>query len=313
MKQFLNFLLKSRPQPGNGQVWLVGAGPGDPGLLTMKAHEIIRQADIVVHDRLVSDDIMRLVPARCQRVYVGKAAGQHAMRQDEINRLLVLLGQQGKRVARLKGGDPFTFGRGGEEMQALRNAGIPVTIIPGITAAAGCAAQAGIPLTDRHFADSVCYVTATRREDAPATNWRALANDPARTLVFYMGLAAAGTISEQLIHHGLPKDTPAVLIENGTTRMQREVHCSLATLRETAVTQKLRSPCLIIVGAVTTLAHKKVELAAAHSADGLMLDGRDLPQVNLSQVRGKNHETRHLDSPGDCQRPTVMDTVRQRR
>ncbi|MDF1822108.1 MAG: uroporphyrinogen-III C-methyltransferase, partial [Alcanivoracaceae bacterium] len=193
-------LRAQKKSPNTGEVRLVGAGPGDPDLLTIKAFKAIGDADVVVHDRLVSDEVMRLVPSRCRRVYVGKAPGRHAMRQEDINQLLVRLALQGDNVVRLKGGDPFTFGRGGEEMQALRDAGVAVTIIPGITAAAGCAAQAGIPLTDRHFADSVCYITASRRDDAPATNWQALAADPARTLVFYMGLSQAGTISDQLTH-----------------------------------------------------------------------------------------------------------------
>ena len=314
MKAFLRRLFNGvQRDRTSGQVMLVGAGPGDPELLTLKAFKALGSADVMVHDRLVSDEILRLVPARTRRIYVGKAAGRHAMRQEEINQLLVLLARQGQTVLRLKGGDPFTFGRGGEEMLALRSAGIPVSIIPGITAAAGCAAQAGIPLTDRHFSDSVCYVTATRRDDAPATNWHALAADPTRTLVFYMGLSQSDTISTQLIHHGLPESTPAVLIENGTTRSQREVHCTLRSLAETAVTHRLRSPCLIIVGQVTTLAHNKVELATVQKTAGLMLDGRDLPLFNLSQVRGKNDEARNHHGPGDCQRPTVVQSVHERR
>lgn len=277
-------------------IQLVGAGPGDPELLTVKALNAIRNAQIVIHDRLVSDDIMALLPRRCERIYVGKSAGDHHVCQEDIETLSIAAAKTGKRVVRLKGGDPFTFGRGGEEMQAFRHAGINVQIIPGISAAAGCAAQAGIPLTDRHYADSVTLVTAQRRDNAPATNWRQLASDPGRTLVFYMGLGHAQDISDNLILHGLPGHTPVAFIENGTTSAQREVFSTLDRMGKDAKSHQLKSPCLIIVGQVTELAHKKVEIAATQKVCGPLSDGRKTPLSNLSQSRG-HHEKDCSDHP----------------
>lgn len=278
-----------RRQSTAAPVLLVGAGPGDPELLTIKARRALEQAQVVIHDRLVSAEILALVPRRARKIYVGKQPGDHAVPQHQIEQITIDAARAGKRVVRLKGGDPFTFGRGGEEMVRLRQAGIAVQVIPGITAAAGCAAQAGIPLTDRHYADSVTFVTAQRRDDAPDTDWQQLARDPGRTLVFYMGLAHAANIGSQLIEHGLPGETPVAFIENGTTEQQREVFSSLQSMGDDAHIHQLRSPCLIIVGRVTELAHKKVGAAAAQKAGSKFLDGQALPLPNLSQLRG-HHE-----------------------
>ncbi|MGL4726328.1 MAG: siroheme synthase CysG [Scandinavium sp.] len=244
--------LLSEPLDNRGEVVLVGAGPGDAGLLTLKGLQQIQQADIVVYDRLVSDDIMNLVRRDADRVFVGKRAGFHCVPQEEINQILLREAQKGKRVVRLKGGDPFIFGRGGEELETLCNAGIPFSVVPGITAASGCSAYAGIPLTHRDYAQSVRLVTGHLKTGAEL-DWHNLAAEK-QTLVFYMGLNQAATISEKLREHGMEAEMPVALVENGTAIKQRVVEGTLAGLAELA--QQVESPALIIVGRVVALREK---------------------------------------------------------
>ncbi len=244
--------LFSEPLENRGEVVLVGAGPGDAGLLTLKGLQQIQQADIVVYDRLVSDDIMNLVRRDADRVFVGKRAGYHCVPQEEINQILLREAQRGKRVVRLKGGDPFIFGRGGEELEALCDAGIPFSVVPGITAASGCSAYAGIPLTHRDYAQSVRLVTGHLKAGGDL-QWQNLAAEN-QTLVFYMGLNQAATIQENLIKHGMSPEMPVALVENGTAVVQRVVDGRLSQLGELA--GQVQSPSLIIVGRVVALREK---------------------------------------------------------
>lgn len=235
-----------------GEVVLVGAGPGDAGLLTLKGLQQIQQADVVVYDRLVSDDIMNLVRRDADRVFVGKRAGFHCVPQEEINQILLQEAQKGKRVVRLKGGDPFIFGRGGEELETLCNGGIPFSVVPGITAASGCSAYSGIPLTHRDYAQSVRLVTGHLKTGGEL-DWHNLAAEK-QTLVFYMGLNQAAAIQENLIKHGMPADMSVALVENGTSVKQRVVNGELNQLGELAT--QVESPALIIVGRVVALRDK---------------------------------------------------------
>jgi uroporphyrin-III C-methyltransferase/precorrin-2 dehydrogenase/sirohydrochlorin ferrochelatase len=244
--------LFSEPLENRGEVVLVGAGPGDAGLLTLKGLQQIQQADIVVYDRLVSDEIMNLVRRDADRVFVGKRAGYHCVPQEEINQILLREAQRGKRVVRLKGGDPFIFGRGGEELETLCHAGIPFSVVPGITAASGCSAYAGIPLTHRDYAQSVRLVTGHLKSGG-AMDWHNLAAEQ-QTLVFYMGLNQAATIQEKLLEHGMAADMPVALVENGTAVKQRVVDGVLTQLGELAT--QVESPSLIIVGRVVALRDK---------------------------------------------------------
>lgn len=244
--------LLAEPLDHRGEVVLVGAGPGDPGLLTLKGLQQIQQADVVVYDRLVSDEIMNLVRRDADRVFVGKRAGYHCVPQEEINQILLREAQQGKRVVRLKGGDPFIFGRGGEELETLCHAGIPFSVVPGITAASGCSAYSGIPLTHRDYAQSVRLVTGHLKTGGEL-DWANLAAEK-QTLVFYMGLNQAATIQQKLIEHGMQVDMPVALVENGTSVKQRVVSGVLTQLGELA--QQVESPALIIVGRVVGLRDK---------------------------------------------------------
>ncbi len=239
----------------SGKVWLVGAGPGDPDLLTIKALRLIQQADVVIHDRLVSQAIMDLIPASTRRIYVGKARSDHAVPQEDINQLLMREANAGHKVLRLKGGDPFIFGRGGEELELLAEAGIPFEVVPGITAASGCAAYAGIPLTHRDYAQSVRFITGHLKNDGVNLHWPELM-DPMQTLVFYMGLVGLQAICEQLIAHGRNPLTPVALIEKGTTPQQRVVIATLATINERVIAEKVSAPTLTIIGDVVPLHDK---------------------------------------------------------
>ncbi|WP_163836453.1 siroheme synthase CysG [Spartinivicinus ruber] len=238
-----------------GEVYLVGGGPGDPDLLTFRALRLMQQADVVLYDRLVSPEVLELVRRDADRLYVGKARSNHALPQAEINQRLIDLALEGKRVLRLKGGDPFIFGRGGEEIDRLAEAGIPFQVVPGITAASGCASYAGIPLTHRDYAQSVRFITGHMKEGHLELPWQQFTN-PAETLVFYMGLMGLGTICQQLQHHGRSPDTPIALVQQGTTQKQRVYTGTLATIEAVIKDQEVKPPTLIIVGEVVSLQSK---------------------------------------------------------
>ena len=247
----MNALLARCGSP-SGRVALVGAGPGDPELLTLRAARLLAQADVVVHDHLVGPGVLALIGAGAQRIYVGKERCRHSMAQDDINRLLVQLAREGRHVVRLKGGDPFIFGRGGEELQALAAEGVPFEVVPGVTAACGVASHAGIPLTHRDFAQSCTFVTGHLKDGSCELDWPALAR-PRQTVVIYMGLSGLPTICAQLIAHGLPAHWPAAVVAQGTLPTQRVVCATLATLAEEVEREGLQSPCLTIVGEVVRL------------------------------------------------------------
>lgn len=244
-----------------GKIYLVGGGPGDPELLTLKAIRLLAEADAVVYDNLVSAAVLAHVGKQAQCIYVGKKAGNHTLPQEEINGLLVQLGRQGLKVVRLKGGDPFIFGRGGEEAEALQQAGIPFEVVPGVTAACGAAAYAGIPLTHREHAQTCLFVTGHLKDESTSLDWDVLAR-PGQTLVIYMGLTALGSICEQLMVHGMPGSTPIACIRRATLPDQKTLTGTLATLPEKVLAAGFKPPALLVVGTVVTL-HERLDWLSA--------------------------------------------------
>ena len=252
-------------QNTTGRVALIGAGPGDAELITLKGARLLGEADVVIYDNLVSPGVMDLVAPTAERIFVGKMAGHHTLPQEEINQLLVRLAREGKQVVRLKGGDPFIFGRGGEELEELLEAGVPFEVVPGITAACGAGAYAGIPLTHRDYAQSVVFATGHRRAGESALDWDALAR-PHQTAVIYMGVGMLQSHCAALVAHGRAASTPAALVENGTTPRQRIVVGTLETLPAKAVEAGIRPPALLIVGEVVSLAGKLAWFSPAGAA-----------------------------------------------
>jgi len=253
----LKQMLESEDNILRGEVYLVGAGPGDPDLLTFRALRLMQKADVVVYDNLVSKTIVDMTRRDAQRIFVGKKRADHTMRQEEINELLVRLAKDGKRVLRLKGGDPFIFGRGGEEIETLAAEGIPFQVVPGITAASGVASYAGIPLTHRDYAQACLFVTGNLKDGTMNLDWEALAR-PRQTVVVYMGLHGLNILCAELVKHGMPDTTPIAIVQQGTTLNQRVITGTLATLPGIAELEKPQAPTLIIVGGVVTL-HDKLK------------------------------------------------------
>ena len=240
----------------HGEVYLVGAGPGDPDLLTYRAVRLMQNCDVVLYDNLVSEAVMQLVRKDAERIYVGKKSSHHTLPQQEINQLLVTIAKQGKRVLRIKGGDPFIFGRGGEEIETLAENGIPLQVVPGISAANGVSAYAGIPLTHRDYAQAVTFVTGHLKDGTSDLDWPALARAH-HTVVIYMGLEALPEICKKLIEHGLPHTHPLAIVQQGTTPQQRVLIGNLGDIHDAVVKARFKSPSLIIVGEVVTL-HEKL-------------------------------------------------------
>jgi len=252
---FKNLLFKfntkniNKSNKPNGQVYLIGAGPGDPELLTIKAYRLLQEAEVVFYDSLITDEMLQLIPAKIQKIFVGKRCGQHSMKQQNICDLLVKTALTGKKIVRLKGGDPSIFGRLAEEADALKNNNIPFAIVPGITAASGCAAYSGIPLTHREYSQSVRFVTAHLKKEELQADWHNLASSK-DTLVFYMGLNRISQISEGLIKFGMLDTMPIAIIDKGATDQQQVIISTLKDITQTMKGLKLLGPALIVVGEV---------------------------------------------------------------
>ncbi|SDK60553.1 uroporphyrinogen-III C-methyltransferase /precorrin-2 dehydrogenase [Methylophilus rhizosphaerae] len=245
-------LAKSEDAPSRGEVYLVGGGPGDPDLLTFRALRLMQQCDVCVYDKLVSKEVMELVRRDAELIYVGKSRDQHTLPQEEINALLARLALEGKRVLRLKGGDPFIFGRGGEEIETLMQHGVPFQVVPGITAANGVSSYAGIPLTHRDYAQACLFITGHLKDGTIDLDWQAMAR-PRQTVVIYMGLVGLAQICAQLVAHGVSPDMPAAVIQQGTTHKQRVVESTLENLARDVAAAGLKPPSLTIVGEVVKL------------------------------------------------------------
>ncbi len=240
------------PPPPLGRVYLVGAGPGDPELLTLRAVRLLQQAQVVVYDHLVSSAVLEFVSPNAQRIYAGKRRNEHTLRQEEINTLLISLANQGKQVVRLKGGDPFIFGRGGEELQALAAQGIDFEVVPGVTAASGVASYAGIPLTHRDYAQSCIFVTGHLKNGTADLDWPSLVRLN-QTVVIYMGLGGLPEICRQMMAHGAAANLPIAVVQDGSIASQKVVTGTLIDMPERVVRAGLKSPCLTIIGNVVKL------------------------------------------------------------
>ncbi|WP_199610222.1 siroheme synthase CysG [Flocculibacter collagenilyticus] len=269
----LKNMLDAPESDDKGEVYIVGGGPGNPDLLTLRALQLMQQADVVVYDRLISPKVLDLVRRDAELISVGKKAGFHSVPQEQINTMLVELAQQGHKVCRLKGGDPFIFGRGGEEIEELVQHNIPFQVVPGITAAAGCAAYAGIPLTHRDYAQSVEFVTGHCQPNGMPVNWQAMAREN-HTLVIYMGVMKSPEIADALLTHGRDANTPVAIIEKGSTSQQRVVTGTLAQLPSMAADNHIGSPALVIVGEVVSLRNtcQWFEAAGAQTGQGMAED-----------------------------------------
>jgi uroporphyrin-III C-methyltransferase/precorrin-2 dehydrogenase/sirohydrochlorin ferrochelatase len=242
----------TRPLTGAGRVYLVGAGPGDPELLTLRAVRLLQQADVVVYDHLVSSAVLDFVSPTAERIYAGKRRNEHTMRQEQINLLLVKLASKGRQVVRLKGGDPFIFGRGGEELEALAKQGIAFEVVPGVTAASGVASYAGIPLTHRDYAQSCLFVTGHLKDGTADLDWPSLVR-LRQTVVIYMGLGGLSEICHQMMVHGASPELPIAVVQDGSIATQKVVVGTLSTMPERVARENLKSPCLTIIGEVVKL------------------------------------------------------------